>query len=110
MNCDPTNRPIEEDDFPGAVLDPAESQHLIQELVDFVVGDGETSVSIGELRQVMDEQIGRARRRMRGIEQINELLRSSVGRVNSSSRSVPLVRSGQIIDFFRRMVIHNHKS
>ena len=91
MNCDPTNRPIEEDDFPGAVLDPAESQHLIQELVDFVVGDGETSVSIGELRQVMDEQIGRARRRMRGIEQINELLRSSVGRVNSDPVAIPFL-------------------
>ena len=73
-------RPTDDDDFPGAVLDAAESQHLIQELVDFVVGDGgETSVSIGELRRVMDEQIGRARRRMRGIEQINELLRSRVG-------------------------------
>ena len=69
----------EEDDFPGAVLEAAESQQLIQELVEFVVGDGETSVSIGELRQVLDEQIGRARRRMRGIEQINELLRSSIG-------------------------------
>ena len=73
---DPESRP--EDDFPGAVLDAAESQQLIQELVDFAVGDGEKSVSIGELRLVLDEQIGRARRRMRGIEQINELLREAI--------------------------------
>ena len=72
----------EDNDFPGAVLDAAESAHLIQELVDFVVGsegggNEASSVSLGELRTVLDEQIGRARRRMRGVEQINELLRSS---------------------------------
>ena len=81
----PTAEEEEDNDFPGAVLDAAESAHLIQELVDFVVGSeggggGEaasSSVSLGELRTVLDEQIGRARRRMRGVEQINELLRSS---------------------------------
>ena len=83
----PESRPAaeeeEDNDFPGAVLDAAESAHLIQELVDFVVGsdgggnEASSSVSLGELRTVLDEQIGRARRRMRGVEQINELLRSS---------------------------------
>ncbi len=57
-------------------LDTSESQHLIQELIDFTLGDGKDAVSLGELRAAVDHQVQRAEKRLRGISGMNELLRT----------------------------------
>lgn len=58
-------------------LDHTESTQLITEIVDFVIADDDTSVSIGDLRTSLLNQIDRAQKRLRGIKDMTELLRST---------------------------------
>lgn len=56
----------------GVTLEPKEALQLIQELVDFILA--EDSVSISELKTALIHQVERARRRLRGIKNMNDLL------------------------------------
>ncbi len=64
----------------SAVLTVKEGALLVQELMDFIVQDDESSSSLGsvsDLRQILHHQMERARTRLKGINNMRELLETA---------------------------------